>query len=77
MFRQFGFLKHNLGRGFYNLFFGIIFSSIWGMPEKLVGIYVIVVAFLYFGAHCRGAGEQQAATEHVELSEDPAATNRQ
>ena len=76
MFSQLGFLKHNLGRGFYNLFFGIIFSSIWSMPEMLVGIYVIIVAFLYFGAHCRGTGETQV-TEHVELAEDPVTTGRQ
>ena len=46
------------------------------MPYMLVGIYVIVVAFLYFGAHCRGSGEEQV-TEHVELSEDPVVSNRQ
>ena len=72
MFSQLGFLKHNLGRGFYNLFFGIIFASLWKFPTMLIGIYVIFVAFLYFSSHCRGAGQQ--VEEHVELAEEPVQT---
>jgi COPI associated protein len=54
-FRQFGFLKHNFGRGSYNIFFGLIFCTLWGFPVVLVGVYVICVGLLFMAAYKRGA----------------------
>ncbi len=68
MFAQFGFLKHNLGRGLYNIFFGLIFGSLWSFPIDLVGIYVCCVGLLFMAAHRRGAPEPDG--NHVELQED-------
>jgi hypothetical protein len=68
MFSQFGFLKHNLGRGLYNIFFGLIFASLWPFPLTLVGVYVCLVGLLFMAAHRRGAPEP--GERHVELQED-------
>jgi hypothetical protein len=67
MFSQFGFLKHNLGRGFYNVFFGLIFASLWPFPVYFVGIFVSFVGLLFMAAHRRGAPEPG---RHIEMQED-------
>lgn len=75
MFRQFGFLRHNLGRGLYNIFFGVLFSTLWNFPQLLVGIYVIFVGLLYIAAHRRGTdtattGMPAQGTAHVQMRDD-------
>ena len=79
MFDQFGFLRHNLGRGFWNIFFGLIFASLWPFPHLLVGIYVIFVGLLYMAAHWRGPPPAQdgvlpaQGVNHVQLQEETVA----
>ena len=67
MFDLFGFLKHNLGRGLYNIFFGLVFCSLWNFPVMLVGVYVILVGLLFVAAYNRG--EPKTTNGHSQLQE--------